>query len=258
MLDHGLQAQAHAEGRADAGRRVRRAARSQPKSDGRPGPGESTTRSGAYSSSMARVEPGPQSRDLGALLGEVAGERVHEGVLVIDEQHPDAGPGRGLGRGRALGRGLGGRKAFIRRAFAGRSLAWASSAWRSTSSRARALSRVSASSADGSESNSSVAPVRTQARPPVMRAVRSVRPVFMLPSKPSEPTAPPYQRRGVSLVVLDELHRPGLRCAGDRHRPHVGEERVERVEAWPQPALDVVDGVDHAGCTARSGAARSP
>src|SRR5207244_8917998 len=32
--------------------------------------------------------------------------------------------------------------------------------------------------------------------------------------------------------------------AGDGDRPRVGQERVERVEALAQPALDVVDGVD--------------
>ncbi len=57
---------------------------------------------------------------------------------------------------------------------------------------------VSRSSASGTESYSSVAPARTAAMPPVMCAVRSVSPVFMDPSKPIMPTAPPYQRRGVS------------------------------------------------------------
>ena len=58
------------------------------------------------------------------------------------------------------------------------------------------MSSVSRSSAIGSDSNSRVAPARTAATPPVMCAVRSVSPVFMLPSKPITPTAPPYQRRG--------------------------------------------------------------
>ena len=60
----------------------------------------------------------------------------------------------------------------------------------------RALSSVSFSSAAGSESNSRVAPARTVATPRSMCAVRRVRPVFMPPSKPIIPTAPPYQRRG--------------------------------------------------------------
>ena len=66
------------------------------------------------------------------------------------------------------------------------------------SSRARALIWVSFSSAAGTESYSSVAPARTAAIPPVMCAVRRVSPVFIDPSKPTLPTAPPYQRRGVS------------------------------------------------------------
>ena len=58
------------------------------------------------------------------------------------------------------------------------------------------MSRVSASSPSGSEPYSSVAPARTSATPSLTRIVRSVRPVFMLPSNPRKPIAPPYQRRG--------------------------------------------------------------
>mmetsp|Transcript_81304 Transcript_81304/g.218655 ORF Transcript_81304/g.218655 Transcript_81304/m.218655 type:complete len:239 (+) Transcript_81304:761-1477(+) len=68
---------------------------------------------------------------------------------------------------------------------------------RSASMKAEALSWVSASSASGSESKSSVAPARTCATPLRMRMVRRVRPVFMLPSKPRCPMAPPYHARGV-------------------------------------------------------------
>ncbi len=52
---------------------------------------------------------------------------------------------------------------------------------------------------------------------------------------------------GGRLVVLDELHRPGLGRPGDGDGPHVGEEGVEGVEPGAQAALDVVDGVDEAG-----------
>lgn len=70
---------------------------------------------------------------------------------------------------------------------------------RRTASRiADALSSVSFSSAAGSESYKSVAPARTCAKPPAMRTVRSVSPVFRHPSKPMQPTAPPYQWRGDS------------------------------------------------------------
>ena len=78
--------------RAAAGRRARPAASSQPKSDGRPGPGDSTTRSGASSSSSGGVEAGPQRRHLGGLLPEVVAQGVHERVLVVHERAP-AGPG---------------------------------------------------------------------------------------------------------------------------------------------------------------------
>mmetsp|Transcript_18637 Transcript_18637/g.25615 ORF Transcript_18637/g.25615 Transcript_18637/m.25615 type:complete len:212 (-) Transcript_18637:179-814(-) len=61
---------------------------------------------------------------------------------------------------------------------------------------AEALSSVSCSSAAGAESKSSVAPARTSATPSFTRTVRSVSPVFRCPSKPTRPTAPPYQRRG--------------------------------------------------------------
>ena len=56
--------------------------------------------------------------------------------------------------------------------------------------------------------------------------------------------AVPGARR--ALVVLDELHRPRLGRSGDGHRPRVREERVEGVEAGPQAALDVIDGVNQA------------
>mmetsp|Transcript_34126 Transcript_34126/g.79995 ORF Transcript_34126/g.79995 Transcript_34126/m.79995 type:complete len:231 (-) Transcript_34126:1900-2592(-) len=63
--------------------------------------------------------------------------------------------------------------------------------------KALALRAVSASSASGSESKRSVAPARTCATPSMMRMVRSVSPVFMLPSNPRWPTAPPYHVRAV-------------------------------------------------------------
>ena len=46
------------------------------------------------------------------------------------------------------------------------------------------------------------------------------------------------------LVVLDELDCVLLRRPGDRDRPRMGEEAVERVVTFAQPSLDVVDGVD--------------
>ena len=175
-------------------------------------------------------ESGPQRGHLGALLAEVVAQGVHERVLVVDQQHPQAAAGR-------TARARGGRTsapAAIRPASA------------SVSSRARALICVSFSSASGTESiqqrrarphrRDPAGDVRgAQRQPGIHRAVEAD-----LADGPAVPAA-----RGL-LVVLDELHGPGLRRAGHGDRPHVGEERVERVEAGPQPALDVVHGVDEA------------
>ena len=62
---------------------------------------------------------------------------------------------------------------------------------------AEAFSSVSASSSSGRLSCNRVAPARTSAMPSLLRMVRSVSPVFMLPLKPTMPTAPPYQARGL-------------------------------------------------------------
>jgi hypothetical protein len=61
--------------------------------------------------------------------------------------------------------------------------------------KAAALVWHSISSATGSESNNSVAPTRTSARPSFMRMVRMVMPVLRPPSKVTAPIAPAYQRR---------------------------------------------------------------
>ena len=113
------------------------------------------------------------------------------------------------------------------------------SAWNS----AAALVWHSRSSSSGLLSNKQVAPTRTSARPSFMRMVRMVRPVLIEPSKPTtaERAGVPAPRR--AFIVLDELDRPVLRRAGHRHRPCVGEERIERIEAGPQNALDMIDGV---------------
>src|SRR5262249_13483991 len=52
----------------------------------------------------------------------------------------------------------------------------------------------------------------------------------------------PASRR--ALMVLDELHRPELWRSGHRHGPRMGKERIERVEARPQHAFDMIDGVE--------------
>src|SRR5690606_14551874 len=111
-------------------------------------------------------------------------------------------------------------------------------------SRALAFSSVSRSSASGSESNSSVAPARTAATPSLIWAVRRVRPVFMEPSKPMNPMAPPYQPRVVaswsSMNCMDNVMGAYVTCTAHM----LVREGVQRVEPGPQPPLDVVDGVD--------------
>ena len=52
----------------------------------RPGPGESTTRSGESVVAGVGGEAGAQRDDLGAGLAQVVGQRVHERILVVDEQ----------------------------------------------------------------------------------------------------------------------------------------------------------------------------
>ena len=70
-----------------------------------------------------------------------------------------------------------------------------------------------------------------------------VSPVLMLPSKFTAPIAPAYQRRD-ERSWSSELHRPQFRRPGHRHRPGMSEERIERVEARPQHAFDMIYGVE--------------
>ncbi len=112
-----------------------------------------------------------QRFDRGAGLAQIAGEGVDEGILVIDQQY--ASP---LLRPR--------RRLLLRLGLAS-----------DRREHRRGLRRHSASSAAGSLSCSSVAPARTSATPLFIRTVRNVRPVFISPSKPVRPIAPPYHRR---------------------------------------------------------------
>ena len=106
--------------RRPAGRRAYSSSSSaaQPKSAGQPGPGDSTTRSGRVARRAASGGEAEAQRDhLGALLAEVVGQRVHERVLVVDEQDPEARVARrrpatcprsaAAGAARAAGAGLG-------------------------------------------------------------------------------------------------------------------------------------------------------
>ncbi len=45
-------------------------------------------------------------------------------------------------------------------------------------------------------------------------------------------------------MVLDELHRPQLRCAGHGDSPGMGEKTIERIEAGTQHAFYVIHGVE--------------
>ena len=67
-----------------------------------------------------------------------------------------------------------------------------------------------------------------------------------VPVEPDHPDRAPVPAPHGLLVVLDELHRGELGRAGHGDRPGVGEEAVERVEAVPEPPLDVIDGMDEA------------
>ena len=51
---------------------------------------------------------------------------------------------------------------------------------------------------------------------------------------------------GVLFQILDGLRGPFLRRADDGHGPHVGQERIERIEAFGERAFDVIDGVEQA------------
>ena len=71
---------------------------------------------------------------------------------------------------------------------------------------AMALSSVSRSSSSGRESINSVLPARISATPSLMRMVRSVSPVFIFPSNPMKPIAPPYQERhDRSLLSMNRI-----------------------------------------------------
>ena len=88
--------------------------------------------------------------------------------------------------------------------------------------------------------------------------VRIRMPVLMSPfeREHSDRAAVPAAR--VLLQILDGLRRRLLGRADHGHRPHVGEKRIERIEALLQDAFHVIHRVEHAGVAIRSAAARSP
>ena len=161
------------------------ARRALPQSKSRACPARATSRPGPGRARRAprRRSPDRSVSDLGAVLPEVAGQRVHERVLVVDEQDPHA-----LARPRR--RPPGAAAAAVRPAAA----PGAAAGIGQRSSRAPALSRSRAPRPPG---RSRRAAWRPRAPGHAVRecVVRRVRPVFMLPSKPTLPTAPPYQAR---------------------------------------------------------------
>ena len=164
-------------------------------------------------------------RHLGAGAPEVARQRVHERILVVDHDHslPHAGSIRTY-----LDLRTGSAVATPNRVEHGRRL----------QPRFRLLVvgiRAVYQRRSGTHLGDAVLdPHGAQRQPRVDVAV-----------EPEEADRAPVPAPRRALVVLDELDRAPLRCPGDGDRPCVGEEAVERVMAFAQPPLDMADGVDH-------------
>mmetsp|Transcript_37491 Transcript_37491/g.79876 ORF Transcript_37491/g.79876 Transcript_37491/m.79876 type:complete len:371 (+) Transcript_37491:484-1596(+) len=167
-----------------------------------------------------------QRRHGGAGLPQVVGERVHERVLVVDQQ--DAS-GVVAERGRQLQRQArrGGRVGAEHGVAHGRGLELGLGLLRG---RVRVEEESRTSSHLG---NAALDVDSAQSQAGVEAAVKADH---------AHSAAVPVTR-GL-LLFLDKLDGPGLGRAGHRHRPRVHEEGVERVETLSQVALDVVDGVD--------------
>mmetsp|Transcript_95878 Transcript_95878/g.266337 ORF Transcript_95878/g.266337 Transcript_95878/m.266337 type:complete len:241 (-) Transcript_95878:1303-2025(-) len=170
----------------------------------------------------------PDRDHLRARLPQVVGERVHKGVLEVDEQHPQAaarallrarGRRGGRGRGRAQWRRhgqQGGGGLELRLLLLGLRDA--------VEEQRRARADLAHAVAD---------PQRPQRQAGVQVPVEGD-----VPNGGAVPAA----LRGLHL--LDELHGPDLGSAAHRHCPRVHEEGVDRVELGAEVALDVVHRVD--------------
>ncbi len=209
MLDHRLQPEAHAENRQPA--RVKLAEQLVAAEVGRTaGAGREHDEIGPVVVKRGGPEASPQRHHVRALLAEIAGQGVHERVLVIDEEHAQAVAGELAGLRWRAGGGFP-FFPFLRRRVG-------------VEQQGRACPHR----------RDAVADVRgPQREPGVHPAVEADH-----ADGSAVPAALPV------LVILDELHCPGLRRAGDGDRPHVGEEGVQRVESGPQPSFHMVDGVD--------------
>ena len=160
--------------------------------------------------------------DVGADLAEIIRQHVHEAVVVVDQQHLLAGAG-GIGRKR-------------------RQRLWRIAAQRLEQGRGLDLAfavfggRIGIEQAGGADAHFGETILHADGadgQAGIDAAVEIHR---------ADRAGIPAPRR--ALVILDELHRPQFWRAGHRHRPGMGEEGIERVEARPQHAFDMVDGME--------------
>mmetsp|Transcript_15724 Transcript_15724/g.23114 ORF Transcript_15724/g.23114 Transcript_15724/m.23114 type:complete len:727 (-) Transcript_15724:225-2405(-) len=180
------------------------------------------------------VGSGAAGEDVGAGLAEVVAQGVHEGVLVVDQQHPLALPRQrevvlvGLA---PLLRGLG-------------------------------LPRVGAD--DGVDLSQGLElgllllgvrhAVKQQRRPrPHLRHTLfdahcpQGESSVQVPVEPNQSHCSTIPVPRAALLLFDELDRPFFGRTRHRHRPGVAKECVQRIEPRPQVALDMVHRVDQAG-----------
>ena len=220
VLDHALQAEADAEDREPAlEQRVERAATRRSRS-ACPGPGESTTRSGSQRVELARREAAraassPRRRS-GAGSWPACGRTSPGGRRAA---RAGRAPGARRRRRAPPRRPRGRRRSASRNADA-------------LSSRL-ALLRVGIGVVEQRRARAHLGHAVLDAD----RAQGEARCSGCRRSRAS-PTAPPYQRARRALVVLDELHRPRLRRAGDGDRPGVarGTRRARRSPGAARPS----------------------
>mmetsp|Transcript_40074 Transcript_40074/g.82044 ORF Transcript_40074/g.82044 Transcript_40074/m.82044 type:complete len:503 (-) Transcript_40074:1749-3257(-) len=172
---------------------------------------------------------GADRHHLRARLPDVVGQSVHERVLVVDEEDALAlafgMEGRGVGGVGCGGVGRGGGAADGVEEGRGLELRLRLLRWRVRVEEQRGARPHLGDAVDDADGAEGEARVDVAVEP-------------QLPHCPAVP-AP-----GGALVVLEELHGPGLGGAGDGDGPRVREEGVEGVEPLPQRALHMVHRVD--------------
>ena len=186
-----------------------------PASAGRPGPGEMTRCEGASRSAAVAVDRVVSTHDdLGAELAEQMREVVRERVVVVDSRINAAPPPRG----------------------------------RSPLRRPRACADTPRVRRRASESATIPAPACRCATPSRRTIVLIAMHVSSVPSlrqcvaDGARVRTPPS-----ALELRDQLHRPHLRCAGDRSRREACAQQVERRDAVAQVARHLRDEVRHVG-----------